>query len=923
MLPQSHELSTTLGEAQKIAAELNQVLTSAHVLLCLFTTDNCARRFLNEQNITIDVLLKEIDSQPEEKSTAWERVMRRAEDVASVHKSAQLDTLHLLVAMCSFTDSAAYQLMVRLNVRIADIRTAVMGFLQEKNHAPPASATAQDPGTPPLQSALRRDSAAPHIPAPTQGIASPASPWDSTPQRRDAEPATPPPPKAEPVRGRGRSLARRLSSREPVREDEESDNRVSLARRKQLTMNLPSAPPPSAMRLKEQRAKTESADKRPAVAFNPKRYSLPKAEFPLLSRIGRNLSELAVEGQLERAIGRDEIIERMIDVLNARRANNPLLIGDPGVGKTAVVEGLARHVIDQAREGLPTGLENRIIVSVEASSLIAGTSLRGAFAERISQLKQEVARAAGRVIVFLDELHHWIGAGSSSDSGSDAAGELKTALARGEFPCVGATTWEEFTRYIEPDQAFSRRFQTIRVGEPTIDDTIAIVRGLKEQYELHHDLSIPDSCIEEAARLTQRFLPQHRNPDKTIRVIDLACSLERRTDRKELSLDVIAQVIGDNAGIDPARLTMADRERFARLPDLLQERIVGHDDAVTRVANVLQRNYAGFIADRPIGSFLFLGPTGVGKTEFARAVADVLFDDRQAVVRLDMSEYMEAHAVARLIGSPPGYVGFEAGGQLTEPVRRSPYQLVLLDEIEKAHPDVLNVLIQLLDEGRLTDSRGRTVDFTHTIVVMTSNLGAEAMTPGSRPRSVGFASPTREDNYEEALKDARKHFRPELWNRIDEAIVFPALDEEQVKSIARRMLAQSNARFARRNGISFSCDEAALDALVALGGYKPDLGARPMRRTIERLIETEIARAFLLGDIERGDSVLISARDETLTFTTHSPADESSVDADDVATGSDAACEDAAVGTADTPTEAPEGQVEDSAQSEATGTDRS
>lgn len=866
MLTESHELAVVLDEGQTIAESFGSSMTSAHVLLCLFLVENQAKAFLDERGLSVEDLLESMKTVPQEAPEVWTQIRNRAHDIARVHQADTVDSLHMLVALCSFVTSSAYELIQSRGVAPSSIRSALMAWMHSK---PQEVVEAQGPAPTPR--------------APSFG---------STPLQggNTAPKATAPRPVAL-TSNTTAELAKRLQTmtRPSV------EPKVSSPKLAPLNPSLSNLPVPSVQQLNRRRAKqgeqpaTSTAPDRaaraeaapaarPAVAFKPEAYKLSPKEFPLLTRVGRNLSEAAVEGRLDQAIGRDEIIIRLIDTLNKRRSNNPLLVGEPGVGKTAIVEGFARYLIDQAREGVSTGLEGRVIVSIEASSMVAGTSVRGAFAERMTQLKQEVKRANGRVIVFFDELHHWIGAGGSNDGGGDASGELKTALARGEFPCIGATTWAEYAKYIEPDSAFTRRFETVRVVEPDLESTLRIVQGVRGAYEEHHGIEIDDDGIDFAVKLAHRYLPNRRNPDKSFAVIDFAGALARRAGEDVLSRESIARAVADQAGIDPSRLMMAERERYAMLDTLLAGEIVGQKDAVKRTAALLQRNYAGFAAGRPIGSFLFLGPTGVGKTEFARAIARILFGDDEAMLRIDMSEYMEAHSVARLIGAPPGYVGHDAAGMLTEPVRRSPYQLVLLDELEKAHPEVLNLLIQVLDEGRLTDSRGNTVDFTNTIVVMTTNLGADALAEGRSARPVGFTQTTSEDRSAElATREAKKHFRPEIWNRIDEVIVFPALSEAQVATIAERLLAQSSERLFKQRGIRFECSPAVIPLLIDAGGYDRNLGARPMRRTIERVVEHFVATSILEGSVKSGDTLYLDVEDGSLTLA-EPPAAEDPVD---------------------------------------------
>ncbi len=860
----SRELAAVVDESRDVAQRLHQPLTSAHLLLCLFTLKNRASLFLSDQDVTADRLLEHLREKPSERDETWDRVLRRAVDVAHVAGSPRLTSLHVLVALCSFVDSAAYQLMAALDLDMGTMRSTALSYLTTAAEADdePDDAAASAPaaatvaartqavgGTADARAdraavCLTDDDEPDEADEPPRGARGIREPDDvrRRRRRRDRGPAAPSAPSA-PTRPAAnddatRSLAARLYGNAPI------------AQRRGVVRPTDYPLPPTVNR-------TGANPAVPAQTASPRRAALQRHQlvlrdhqFPLLARIGRNLTLAAWDGAIDRVVGRDAEIDQVIDILNKRRSNNPVLVGDPGVGKTAVVEGLARRVVGLDDEEVPAGLAGRIVIELEASQLVSGTGLRGSFAERMQKLKREVAEARGRVIVFLDELHHWMGMGAGGDGAADGAGELKTALARGEFPCIGATTYDEFRRFVEADPAFARRFQQVRVDEPSPDDAVAILSQVREHYEEHHGVRFELDAIEAAVRLAHRFLPDRRLPDKAIGVLDLAGSRARRIGAAAVGRPLVATIVAEQAGVAPDKLLMGDRERFLNLEEQLMHRVVGHRHVIERVSLVLRRNYAGFVSGRPIGTFLLLGPTGVGKTEFARAVASVVFHDEDAMLRLDMSEFMEPHSVARLIGSPPGYVGHDAGGQLTESVRRSPYQLVLLDEIEKAHPDVLNLLIQVFDEGHLTDARGRTVDFSNTIILLTSNLGAaEAM--GASQRRVGFGADIEApvDRTSAVLEAARRHFRPELWNRLDETLSFAPLTRDEVARIARLQLTRSSERLLDERGISYACTPDVIDLLIASGGFDPELGARPMRRTIERLVEAPIAELILTGAV--------------------------------------------------------------------------
>jgi ATP-dependent Clp protease ATP-binding subunit ClpC len=614
-------------------------------------------------------------------------------------------------------------------------------------------------------------------------------------------------------------------------------------------------------------------------------FELDPKRFPTLAQLGRNLTAMAARGELDPVVGRDEEIERTLDVLAKRHANNPCLVGVAGVGKTSVVRGIAQRIA--AGMDVAT-LDDRIVVEIEPTALLGGTGVRGALAERIVQIKTEVMRSSGRIVVFFDEIHTLFG----GEAGEEAAGELKLALARGELPCIGATTIDEYKRAIDSDAALSRRFTAIEVVELSPEAAFLALEQVAPAFAKHHGTFFTQEALAASVSWSVRYMPGKALPDKAVGIVDLAGARARRRKQKDVTAEQIAEVVSELADVPIERLLETDRERMLRLESLLAERIVGHAPALARIAAVLRRNASGFRSKRPIGSFLLLGPTGVGKTETAKAIAHCLFQSPDAMTRLDLSEYAEPHAIARLVGAPPGYVGHEAGGQLTESVRRRPYQVILLDEIEKAHRDVLEAFLQVFDEGRLTDGRGRTIDFTNVVVLLTSNLGSEVSPTLASRGKIGFAAgrgdgasalragrSTPEDDarktaYEEAVvASARASLPPELYNRLDEVLTFAPLSRADVAEVARRMIAGLAQELMAARGVKLDASEAAIEALLDAGGFDPELGARPMRRAIGRFVEAPIAEMILRAELARGDVATVDVEDGAIVVDAVTPSD--------------------------------------------------
>ncbi len=592
----------------------------------------------------------------------------------------------------------------------------------------------------------------------------------------------------------------------------------------------------------------------PAVAAPHARFELDPKRFPTLVAVGNNLTLAAARGELDPVFGRESEIDRTLDVLAKRQANCPCLVGSAGVGKTSVVQGLAQRI---ANGGAVASLDDRIVVEIGAAALLAGTGLRGALAERMAQIKIEAGRAEGRVVLFFDELQ------SVLASDDELAAELKAALARGQLACIGATTPEEYKRIVTVDPALAGRMTPIEVLELAPDEAVLALERVAPAFERHHRVRFLPGAIAAAVAWSARYVPDRALPDKAVNVLDIAGARARRRGEHDVGPEQVADVLSETTGVPMERLLETDGARMLRLEQLLGERVVGHEEALARISRVLRRNASGFRSRRPIGSFLLLGPTGVGKTETAKAIAECLFHSPHAMTRLDLSEYAESHAIARLVGAPPGYVGHEAGGQLTEAARKRPYQVLLLDEIEKAHRDVLEAFLQVFDEGRMTDGRGRTIDFTNVVVVMTSNLGAGVAHPASRGR-IGFGARAGIDlrAYDDAFcAAARAELPPELYNRIDEVLAFAPLGPSEVAEVARRMLRALGEELERARGVRLDVSDRAIEALLASGGFDPELGARPMRRAIGRLVEAPIAEMILKGDLQTGDVALIDAED--------------------------------------------------------------
>jgi len=802
-LPLSPALAQVFEEARDISHSVGQSTSSAHLLLAFFTVPNSAEILLKERKVDEDSILEAMRKGEREDPGEVKDLRNHAERVAQMAGAAAIEPLHLLVAMSRARKTLARALLARSGLDLAALRSTAMSYLT---------------GVMPRRlQEVRRTSDIGIGPAAERRL---------------------PPPNVGPMP----TVAELLDL---VSDDPQGDDGV-------------------AAELDEiERGPLARA---PRTAPAPVEGGLDPKRFPWLCTLGRDLIVEAKGGRLDDVVGREREIALVIDVLGKRRANNPVLVGDPGVGKTAIVEGLALRVASGALDNTPLG--GRRIIELAMGNIVAGTQLRGSLSERLQGIKEEVRAAAGEIVVFIDELHTLIGAGSSSDGPQDAANELKAALARGEFPCIGATTVDEYKKHIERDAALERRFIPIRVEEPSDEEARLVLRGIAPLYGEHHQVRYQDDAIDAAVHLSSRYVTDRFLPGKAVDLLDLAGSRARHASQTVVDRDAVARVVAEQTGVPLDRLLLQDGERYLVAEQYLRERIVGQDAVVSEVAELIRRGVAGFQSRRPLASMLFIGPSGVGKTELARALADYLFASEKALIQLDMSEFGESHAKARLIGSPPGYVGHDEGGQLTEAVRRRPHALVLLDEIDKAHPEILTLLLQILDEGRLTDGKGRTVKFANTVVVLTANLGS-GEGGGGEKRSVGFAAASGPDpatRSKAVLRDARKSLPAELWGRIDSKLVFAPLDRTAVAAIVRQLVAASSARLATERGIDYRISDDVVDHVIAAGGFNEREGARPLRRVLEREVEGAVADAILRGTVRRGDQLLLRANSGRLTI---------------------------------------------------------
>lgn len=803
--------------AEELARRLGERASTAHLLAALVAQPSTTAELLRERRLTSDDVLRTARGLAgDELAEPIASALARAKEIGVRMGTNVAAPPHLLLALLGEPRAVARRCLEALGVDVSRLRAQTMqvglGLVGRRR------STGHQALTGLLSVAPERASAEPEPPAPRKSTAVKV-------------PLFPPLPPGKKLQGPAEAVPL-MQVPEPKTEPK-PEPKLTITR---VTRHTPPPPVPA-----------------PAPSAQELRFELDPQRFPVLCELGKNLTLAAVRGELDPVVGRDDVIEQTLDVLAKREGNNPCLVGVSGVGKTSVVRGLAQRIA----EGRDVqALDDRVVIQIPIGELIAGTAVRGALAGRIAQIRKEVLAARGRVVLFFDEIHQlFVG-----EAAEEIASELKLSLSRGELPCIGATTLEEFQKAIGHDAALARRFGLVEVEEPTREEAFLILDALRPRLEQHHRVSYEKEALALGVAWSIRYLPGRALPDKAISILDLAGARTRRRGKAQVGTEAVAEVVAELSDMPVERLLESDGDRMLRLEEILSERVVGHGSQIARIARILRRNAAGLGSRRPIGSFLLLGPTGVGKTETAKAIAEVLFHCDSAMTRLDLSEFSEPHAVARLIGAPPGYVGHEAGGQLTEAVRRRPYQVILLDELEKAHPDVLTTFLGVFDEGRLTDGRGRLVDFSNTVILMTSNLGSEVIGQASK-RRVGFGggeAVPADDVSAKIVMAARAALAPELYNRIDEVLVFAPLVRDDVREIARRLLDGVKLALQAQRGVELEYGPELIEFLMDAGGFEPSLGARPMKRTIARLLEAPLAERILRGQLPRGAVLLAS-----------------------------------------------------------------
>jgi ATP-dependent Clp protease ATP-binding subunit ClpC len=835
------ELARIERQAVDLAQGRKERVTTAHLLAAIAALEDPAGALLRERRLGPEDLLRAARAATDDETDPLRQAAKGAREVAERMRAPEPLALHLLISLLGERSTAAYRALDQCGVDKRRLRLSAMnqalGALGRKPIESRAEATARP-------AAVNEASAG----------RGPSSRRNVSARRRAAQLVSP-----EDLRSRRQRKSTAAEAKAPELAASDEATPREAAPPKPHDETVPKAAPGAHGRRAAPRHSPRAEDEL------ERRFGLSRKQFPLLSRFGDNLSLAAARGQLDRCVCRELEVERVLDVLFKRFGNNPCLVGPSGVGKTRIAHGVAQRMVEE--EGF-SAAEPWLIIELGAAALVNGTGMRGGLAQRMQALRREVEHAAGRVVLFFDDIHQLF----LGDGGEELASEFKLAISRGELRCIGATTREDFTRAIESDPALARRFSPIEVHEPSREEAYLVLESLAPKFEAHHGVAYAEDVLALAIAWCTQYVPGKVLPDKAISVLDLSGARARRRGQREVLPEQVAEVVAEISSVPAERLLQSDGERLLSLETTLAARVVGHGECLAAIARNVRRNAAGLGSKRPIGTFLLLGPTGVGKTETAKALAEALFFSDQAMTRIDLSEYGEPHSVARLLGAPPGYVGHEAGGQLTEAVRRRPYQVVLLDELEKAHDDVLQSFLAVFDEGRMTDGRGRTVDFSHTLIVMTSNLGAADLTASS---ALGFQrneTSVAQSYAARLIGRVRASLAPELFNRIDEVLVFTPLDRGEVCEIARRMLTRLGERLMVSRGLHVRFDPSAIDALLAAGGMDLKLGARPMQRTISRLVEGPLADMILSGDVESGRIVHLRGRGKQVLIEVRAPA---------------------------------------------------
>ncbi len=826
----SREVRSIRAQADIVARASGRTTNSVHYLVAMFVVECKARDVLVETRVDDQVVLDTYERMPsrDENAEALAEIHRQSARLTESAGLAETTSMVVLASLLRVRECLACRVLERAGANVPSLRSRVIGlvnFDQDRGH------TGQI--------------AIPKLPADARRPSS-TLPMSTVRPTQPSMPAVAPPRPTEPRNG---------------------------------TAAVPTAPGPEAKAAYAPPHKQPQPPPRPGATqgqlpLPTPVFQLRPSEFPTLCEVGRNLTEAALQGRIDPVIGRDGIIEQVIDILLMRHANNPCLIGEAGVGKTAVAQGLAMRLAGNTAQYGKLG--TAVVVEITVSSLLAGTGLRGAFSERMGKLRDEVSKADGQVIVFMDEVHTMMGAGTG-DGPLDAANDLKSALARGQFPLIGATTKAEYKRHIEADPAMDRRFQVVEVPEPSVPEALQILAGVAPTFGRHHGVSYAHDALVSAVHLAKRFVTDRCLPDKAIAVLDRAGAQAKRNGRPQVQVDDVARAVHTLTGVPMDRLLADERGRIRDLAGDLHGRILGHTGAMQRIARRIQRNYAGFSGDRPVACLLFAGAAGVGKTETAKALAELLFVSPDALVRFDMTDYAEAHAVSKLLGSPPGYVGHQQAGLLSVAMQKRPYRVLLFDEIDRAAPEIQNVLVQLVDNGRIQDAKGHTVDVRNSILVFTTNAAAEVVA-SPRRRSIGFGAldaaplvaPDADDAAVAALEAAvvdrvQTALAPELWRRLDETIVFRPLDAEAARAVVRREIGQSAQRLYEARLIRYAVDERVVE-LVLEGGLDPALGARPLRARIERVVEAFVTDNILDGVLRPGADATLTVRDGRLSL---------------------------------------------------------